>query len=135
MPGSMRVASSVESGCLDPASRSRCGCESLVRSNQDCAKCFGKGDVASIVGSEVPSEVPHSLKKRCRWEDRNREIEQVLDGSIRLFRRQLTPVDVAPNDRGDLDSQEVRASDRLTVEALPESPSVFARIGHHRGEN
>jgi hypothetical protein len=107
----------------------------MVRCDQDAIDCFCEGDVARVVRSEVWPKIPHSSKKRCRWEHREREVEQVVDCGICLFWGQLTPVGVTPEDRGDLDPQEIWAGDRLFVESFSESPSVVPRVGERWRED
>lgn len=120
---------------LDTAPRSRCICQTSVGGDQDAVDRLCQGDVASVVRSEVRAKFPHSSEKWRRRKHRDREDEEVTDGGVRLLCSQLTPVGVSPDDRCDLDPQEIWAGDRRSAEAVPESPPIVPRVGECRGED
>ena len=118
-----------------PAPGSGCACQSSVGSDQNAIDRLCHGNVAGVVWREIRPKFPHSLKEGCGREDRDREGEKVAHGGVRLFGSQLPRMGVAPEDRCDLDSQEIWACDRLTVETVPEPPPVVSGVCERRRED
>lgn len=105
-----------------------CGEEWTIDGLGDC-------DVAGVIGGEVVPELPDATKQRVAGKHPDREGEEIVHRMVGLLGRQLSDVCVPPEDRRDLDAQEIGPDDVLTLQPLPESPSIIPAVGDDRSED
>jgi len=98
--------------------------QTTISSEQHAVSGFGDSDVTAVVGGEICTQFPHPWQEGRCGEHRDWDHEQVTERRICLLGGQLAAVGVPSEDRGDLDSQEIWADDRLAAETGPEALSV-----------